>query len=137
MVSNKNRLEYQHRINRVQDHIREHRSDELTLENLAEVAVFSPFHFHRIFKSMTGENVKEFIQRTRLESAANQLASGDEADVLTVALDNGFNSASGFARAFKERFGMTATEWRSARHSGCRSKPEQTGASGSQSERSA
>ncbi len=111
MSSNKHRAEYELRVNRVLDYIREHKAEELTLETLARVAAFSPFHFHRIFKAMTGENVKELVQRTRLESAASQLVYAQE-DILAVALDNGFRSASAFARAFKERFGMTASAWR-------------------------
>jgi AraC family transcriptional regulator len=107
-----NRLEYQHRVNRVIDYIQEHRAEELSLEVLAQVAAFSPFHFHRIFKAMTGENLKEFVQRVRLEAAASMLLNGPEREVLDIALDSGFGSASAFARAFKDRFGMTATEWR-------------------------
>ena len=110
--SDKNRLEYERRVNRVLDHIRAHRGEELTLEALAGVAGFSPFHFHRIFKSMTGENLMEHIQRTRLEVAASTLVTRPQVDILEIALDNGFGSASAFARAFKERFGMSASQWR-------------------------
>jgi AraC family transcriptional regulator len=111
-ASEKNRAEYTRRINRVLDHIRAYRSDDLSLEKLAAVARFSPFHFHRVFKSIVGENVREHIQRTRLEYAATVLVTRPHLDILEVALDNGFNSASAFARAFKERFGMSASDWR-------------------------
>src|SRR5689334_15799884 len=107
-----NRLEYRHRVNRVIDYIQEHRAEELSLEVLAQVAAFSPYHFHRIFKAMTGENLKELVQRLRLEWAASMLLNRPEREVLDIALDSGFGSASAFARAFKDRFGMTATEWR-------------------------
>ena len=43
-----NDLEYRNRVNRVIDYVEEHRSEELTLERLAQVAAFSPFHFHRV-----------------------------------------------------------------------------------------
>ncbi|KYF47566.1 AraC family transcriptional regulator [Sorangium cellulosum] len=111
--SDKSRAEYQKRVNRVIDYIQAHRAEELSLETLAAVAAFSPFHFHRVFKSMTGENLREFIQRTRLESAASHLTQRPRADILEIALENGFSSASTFARAFKERFGMSASAWRS------------------------
>jgi AraC family transcriptional regulator len=110
--ANKNRVEYQNRVNRVIDHIQAHRAEALSLESLAQVAAFSPFHFHRIFKAITGENLNEFVQRVRLEWAAGALKVRQDADVLEIALDCGFQSASAFARAFKERFGMTATRWR-------------------------
>ncbi|WP_437675338.1 AraC family transcriptional regulator [Sorangium sp. So ce131] len=111
-TSSRSRAEYQKRVNRVIDHIQAHRAEELSLETLAAVAAFSPFHFHRVFKSMTGENLREFIQRTRLETAAGHLVQRPHADVLEIALENGFSSASAFARAFKERFGMSASAWR-------------------------
>jgi AraC family transcriptional regulator len=110
--SERNRAEYERRVNRVLDHIRAHRGEELSLERLAAVASFSPFHFHRVFKSIVGENLREHIQRTRLEYAASTLATRPHVDILEIALENGFNSASAFARAFKERFGMSASEWR-------------------------
>jgi AraC family transcriptional regulator len=116
----KNQLEYETRVNRVMDHIQAHRAEALSLESLAAVAAFSPFHFHRIFKAMTGETVSEFVQRVRLESAAGALLSRPHSDILEVALDNGFSSASAFARAFKERFGMTASEWRAGGFRGWR-----------------
>ncbi|WP_437967857.1 GyrI-like domain-containing protein [Sorangium sp. So ce260] len=111
-TSDRSRAEYQKRVNRVIDYIEAHRAEELSLEALAAVAAFSPFHFHRVFKSMTGENLREFIQRTRLETAANHLTQRPRADILEIALENGFSSASAFARAFKERFGMSASAWR-------------------------
>jgi len=110
--SNKNRAEYWKRVNRVVDYIEAHRAEELSLETLAGVAAFSPYHFHRIFKAVIGENLREFIQRVRLESAASQLVAQPQAEILRVAVDNGFSSASAFARAFKDRFGMTASAWR-------------------------
>ena len=64
------RLEYEKRVNRVIDHIRDHLADELSLESLAAIAAFSPFHFHRIFRAMTGETLAAFVQRLRLERAA-------------------------------------------------------------------
>ena len=106
------RLEYEKRINRVIDHIREHLGDDLTLQQLARVAAFSPFHFHRIFHAVTGETVFAFIQRLRLERAALALIHRRNESVLAIALDCGFASAATFARAFKGRFGMSATAWR-------------------------
>src|SRR5262249_15619072 len=79
---------------------------------LARVAAFSPFHFHRIFRAITGETLFAFIQRLRLERAALALIHHRDQSVLAVALDHGFSSAAGVARAFKTHFGMSATDWR-------------------------
>jgi AraC family transcriptional regulator len=106
------RREYEQRVNRVIDHIRAHLGDDLSLEALARVAAFSPFHFHRIFRAITGEPVFAFIQRQRLERAAVALLQHRDESVLATALDHGFTSAATFARAFRVHFGMTATAWR-------------------------
>src|SRR5262245_24661492 len=106
------RPEYETRVNRVVDHVRAHLSEALTLGYLARVAAFSPFHFHRIFRALTGETLFGYIQRQRIEKAAGVLAAGPEPSILAVALDHGFASAATFARAFRARFGMSATEWR-------------------------
>lgn len=63
------RLDYGQRVNRVIDHIHDHLADDLALEDLARIAAFSPFHFHRVFKAIVGETLFGFIQRTRIERA--------------------------------------------------------------------
>ncbi len=106
--------EYEGRINRVVDFIGAHLADKLSLEQLARVAAFSPYHFHRVFSALTGETVHELVQRLRLERAAGLLRTRPHASVTEIALDCGFGSSAGFARAFRARFGCTATAWRSA-----------------------
>jgi AraC family transcriptional regulator len=107
-----NRLEYEKRVNRVIDHVRDHLAEDLPLERLARIALFSPFHFHRVFRAITGETLSAFVQRQRLERAAVALIHHPDQSVLAVALDHGFASAAGFARAFRAHFGMSATGWR-------------------------
>jgi AraC family transcriptional regulator len=107
-----NRLEYEKRVNGVIDHIRDHLAEDLSLERLARVAAFSPFHFHRIFLAITDETLFAFVQRLRLERAAGALSHRRDESILAVALDHGFSSAATFARAFKAHFGMSATAWR-------------------------
>ena len=58
------------RILRVLVHIQTHLDENLALDDLARVAHFSPFHFHRVFRGMMGESVKEHVRRLRLERAA-------------------------------------------------------------------
>jgi AraC family transcriptional regulator len=110
------RAEYMSRINRVMDHIERHLADPLNLEELAGVANFSKFHFHRIFSALAGETLNDFIRRIRLERAAVLLADDPAKPVIVVALDCGFSSPAAFARAFRERFGMSASEWRKRGH---------------------
>lgn len=104
--------EYKSRINRVIDYIEANIGSELSLAELAGVAHFSPFHFHRIFGAMVGETLNGFIQRIRLEKAAMKLAANPRKSITEIAFECGFSSSSVFARAFKDSFGMSASEWR-------------------------
>lgn len=105
------RAEYTGRINRVIDHIQANLAGDLSLATLAEIAAFSPFHFHRIFKSMVGVNLSSFIRRVRVEKAAALLLSNPARPITQVALECGFSSPATFARIFRESFGMSATDW--------------------------
>lgn len=107
------RSDYMARINRVLDHIEAHLAEPLVLEDLARVARFSPFHFHRVFAALVGETPAQLIRRLRLEKAAARLVGNRADSVLAIALDCGFQSAAAFARAFKEQFGVSASVWRS------------------------
>ena len=69
------RTEYVSRVNRVIDYIESNLAEELQLDTPASVAAFSTFHFHRIFRAITGEPLYSFIQRFRLEKAAGQLVT--------------------------------------------------------------
>ncbi|MCK5126451.1 MAG: AraC family transcriptional regulator [candidate division Zixibacteria bacterium] len=116
MKSNNKQLrnEYISRINRVQDYIEVNLENELTLETLASVAHFSPFHFHRIYKALTGETLNQYIQRIRVELAATRLIQRPDDSITVIALDCGFSGSASFARSFKEFYGMSASEWRDA-----------------------
>ena len=62
------------RIRKVLDYIDQHLDDELPLEKLAEMGYYSPFHFHRIFRAVTSENLLGYITRKRMEKAAMMLS---------------------------------------------------------------
>lgn len=102
---------YRHRINRVLDHVQVCLEENLPLERLADVACFSSFHFHRIFKAMMGETVNDFVRRSRFERAAKLMRASPKARVLDIALACGFGSASDFSRGFKKAYGMAPSRW--------------------------
>jgi AraC family transcriptional regulator len=110
------REEYTARINRVIDYIEANIDKDLSLAELANVALFSPFHFHRIFKAMVGETLNGFIQRLRLEKAADKLVVNPKKSITEIAFECGFSSSSTFARSFREAFNMSASDWRSGGH---------------------
>lgn len=106
--------EYRRRINAVVDHIQRHLGDDLTMEDLARLAHFSLWHFHRVFAAVTGETVQSWIKRTRVQAAADRLTYDPDVPVTTVAYELGFSSPSVLNRAFRDRFGCTPTQWRRA-----------------------
>lgn len=102
---------YIRRINAVIDHARENLKEDLSLDVLAQVAGFSPFHFHRVFKSITGETLSDMVVRLRLERAAVLLRSSPELSITDAAFECGFRSVSVFSRLFKRHYGLNARQW--------------------------
>lgn len=100
------------RINKAVKHIEQHLSDELPLEDLAALAHFSPFHFQRIFKEVTGETPKQLIKRLRLEEAAHFIVLYPQTNMLEVALRIGFQSLESFSRAFKNYYNISPDNFR-------------------------
>jgi AraC family transcriptional regulator len=102
---------YLQRINAVIDHVRENLTADLSLEVLARVAGFSPFHFHRLFRSLTEETLSDMVVRLRLERAATLLRATPKLSVTEAAFECGFKSVSVFSRLFKKQYGLTARQW--------------------------
>jgi AraC family transcriptional regulator len=105
-------LEFNRRMHRALEFIDRHLDQPLELPQIATVAHFSAFHFHRVFAAWLGETFGEYLRRRRLEVAATRLLGQPQDSVLTIALSVGFGSAEAFARAFKSRFAVTPTQWR-------------------------
>lgn len=103
---------YEARINRVIDFIASDPTRDFTLDDLAGAAPFSRFHFHRIFATTMGETVQAFIRRLRLEKAVNLLVFTPSMRITDVSLECGFSSSQNFARAFKERYGLSPGDYR-------------------------
>jgi AraC family transcriptional regulator len=115
-MDNKNHLlnaEYISRINKTFDYIEGNLGNQFTLADLASVANFSKFHFHRIFQGITGETPFQFILRVRLERAASLLTGPDS--ITEIAIKCGFSDISVFSRNFKNYFKISATNWRTTK----------------------
>ncbi|OHX11497.1 AraC family transcriptional regulator [Chromobacterium sphagni] len=103
---------YAGRFNRVFDYIERHLDDPLTLEQLSEIANFSPYHFHRQFAARCGVPVGRYIQWMRLKRASYRLAFNPLEKVIDIALDAGFQNPESFSRAFKQALGQTPSQFR-------------------------
>lgn len=102
---------YTEKIHRAIDYITGHLSEEITLEQLSNEACFSPFHFHRIFTAHIGETPRDFIERIKLERAANNLFLRPHKTISEIAIECGFSSASTFTRAFKKYYTIPPREF--------------------------
>lgn len=111
-LSESKKIAYADKINRVCNYINEHLNDDLSVEQLSQVANFSKFHFHRQFSEYTGINVFKFIQLLRLKHASYQLVFNRRYRVIDIALDAGFENPESFSRAFKTIFGQTPSQFR-------------------------
>lgn len=103
--------DYRRRMLAVLVHIQRHLDNDLPLEELASVANFSPFHFHRLFHGLVGESVKEHVRRLRLERAAHQLRHTGQ-PVTEIAFAAGYQTPESFTRAFQKMFQQSPTEFR-------------------------
>lgn len=108
--------DYKRRMLRVLVHVQEHLDEPLPLEQLAEIACFSPYHFHRIFTGMIGESVKEHVRRLRLERAASRLKLGT-LPVTQIAFEAGYDSLEAFSRSFRSAFSTSPSRFRAANRS--------------------
>ena len=112
--------DYISRINKVIDYIDRNLAEELSLEKLAEIANFSPFHFHRILSAIIGEPLNTFIKRLRLEKSAFQLIVLPQKTITEIGLDCGFSGSSVFSRKFKSFFRVSPAEYRKNKSNNCK-----------------
>jgi AraC family transcriptional regulator len=101
-------------MRRVTDFIQAHLSQNLSLEALAQQAGFSPYHFARLFRQMTGESPHHFVLRQRVERA-QQLLKETNAPLAQVAIESGFANQSHLTRVFKQQRGLTPRAYRQDR----------------------
>ncbi|WP_165861311.1 AraC family transcriptional regulator [Paenibacillus paeoniae] len=107
---------YTVRVNTVLDYIHEHLDESLSLERLAEIAGFSPYHFHRIFKLIVKETLNRYVSRVRIEKASRHLIFHENMSLTEIGLECGYSSIAGFSRSFKIFYGMTPTCYRQRFH---------------------
>ena len=112
--------DYVARVNRAIDYVLANLEGSLRLEDVAQAAHFSEYHFHRVFKLLMGESLNEFVKRQRLERALYLMSHAPGKSLTEVSLQCGFASSSDFSRSFKKRFGASPSsfdlqEYRDAR----------------------
>lgn len=104
---------YEQRIAAVQDYIHANLHESLTNDQLAEVAHLSPYHWHRIYRAITGESAAATVKRSRLNKAAAELIRTDQS-IEAIGKSVGYPEVHSFTRTFKAYYGIAPGQFRQA-----------------------
>lgn len=97
-------------VQRMQDYIEKHLYEEISLAQLAEVSLYSPWYSYKIFKEFTGLSISDYIRKLRLSKSALKLRD-EKVRIVNIAYDMGFKSVDGYQRAFKKEFNCNPYEY--------------------------
>ncbi|TQR20481.1 AraC family transcriptional regulator [Psychrobacillus vulpis] len=104
-------MDYFERIQKSIEFIEMNLQEELIITEISYKSYFSPFHFQRIFQSITGFSVQEYIRNRRLSEAAILLKE-TRRNILEIAISFQYGSQEAFTRAFVNYFGVTPARYR-------------------------
>lgn len=109
MVERGDRLNYSNDMEKSVDFIEAHIQGELTAKMVANHVGYSLYHYCRIFLACHGISVMEYVRKRRLSLAAHALLNGQK--VIDVAIEYGFETPSGFSKAFRREYGFAPTQY--------------------------
>ncbi len=101
-------MEWSERISKAINYMESHITEELTIADIAEHAVISPYYFQKGFSMLCGFTVGEYIKKRRLTLAGSELVSTDK-KIIDIALEYGYDSPDSFSKAFLRFHGATPT----------------------------
>lgn len=102
--------DHKSRINRVFEYIEANLDSDLSLNTVSTIAFFSPFHFHRIFKYISGETLNEYVTRKRIEKSALDILH-KKVTISEIAYKYGFVEISSFSKTFKKYYGVSPSSF--------------------------
>ncbi|MBD1584711.1 GlxA family transcriptional regulator [Pseudoalteromonas sp. S16_S37] len=101
------------RMEMVNEWIKEHVHEEISVQDLAQVVHLSERQCHRLFLLETGNTPAQYIEKYRMQLASELLATSDK-NIKSIALNLGYHTSHGFNRAFQRNFSVSPTAYRSA-----------------------
>ncbi|WP_281154844.1 AraC family transcriptional regulator [Streptomyces sp. HYC2] len=98
-------------LNRLADLVEEHLAEELDVHGLARTLGTTEYHLRRMFSSLAGMPLSEYVRRRRMTVAAADVVRGED-DLLSIAVRHGYGSTEAFGRAFRAVHGATPRDVR-------------------------
>lgn len=103
-------MDYIELIQKTIDYIEENIEEKITVEELAYLAGFSTYHFYRVFGNLVGLTVMEYVNKRKFQYALYDLQNNEK--IIDIAMKYGFETHSGFTKAFKRYFGCAPNFYR-------------------------
>ena len=97
-------------VQRMQEYIEKNLNKEITLAELANISLFSPWYSYRIFKKYTNLSISDYIRKLRLSKSALELRDKG-VKIIDIAYKMNFKSVDGYQRAFKKEFNCNPYEY--------------------------
>ena len=97
-------------VRAMQNYIEQHLSEKITISDLSRVSYYSPWYSHRLFLTHLGITPSEYIRKLKLSISALELRD-NEAKIIDIAYQYGYDSVDGYQRAFYKAFGTNPYEY--------------------------
>ena len=107
-------MDYKHALEQAVIYIENHLQEDIKVEEVSRFAGYSYYHLNRQFIAVLGESVGGYIKKRRLANAAQKLLYTNDS-VISIALENSFESPEAFSRAFKSRYKVSPLQYRKQR----------------------
>lgn len=102
-------MNYRKEIEKCIEFIEDHIKEDITIEEIANQSGYSLYHFSRVFSLCKGISVMEYMRGRRLALATTELLNNRK--IIDIAFDYGFETPSGFAKAFRKAYGYSPTQY--------------------------
>ena len=110
-LKDEKRYSQKNNINQAIEFIYENYWKNFSLNEVAQAAHLSPYHFSRVFKAEVGQTPFEFLLDIKIEKAKELLRYEDKS-ITEICFECGFNTSSYFTRVFSKKVGLTPTAFR-------------------------